>query len=108
MEEKEKTIDELIKLIKSHQSLSDDDYKALQKHLDPKQHEVNNKSVRPDRELKEVYEDEETGEDRVRTKGIHKVNRITQNRVKYIVNKAVAFACGNPLEVSRIRIKIKR
>ena len=49
MEEKEKSIDELIKLIKSNQSLSDNDYKMLQKHLDPKQHEVNNKSARPDR-----------------------------------------------------------
>lgn len=100
MEEKEKTIDELIKLIKSHQSLSDEDYQELQKHLDPKQHEVNNKTTRPDRELKEVYEDESTGEDKVRTKGAHKVNRITQDRIKYIVNKAVAFACGNPLEVN--------
>lgn len=100
MEDKEKSIDELIKLIKSHQSLSDDDYKMLQKHLDPKQHEVNNKSVRPDRELKEVYEDEETGQEKTRTSGFYKVNRITHDRIKYIVNKAVAFACGNPLEVS--------
>lgn len=100
MEEKEKSIEELIKLIKANQSLSDDDYKMLQKHLDPKQHEVNNKSARPDRELKEVIEDPDTGKQDERTKGIYKVNRITHDRIKYIVNKAVAFACGNPLEVS--------
>ena len=100
MEEKEKSIDELIKLIKSNQSLSDNDYKMLQKHLDPKQHEVNNKSARPDRELKEVYEDPDTGKEKIRTSGFYKVNRITHDRIAYIINKAVAFACGNPLEVS--------
>lgn len=96
MEKKEVlSIETQIEFIKSYQSVSDDDVKMLSEAYNVEEHQIFNRPKR----IPTITEKNEHGE--VVTKdGIPRdVTKIGIPLVDEIVEKAVSFACGNPLNV---------
>ena len=89
-----------VKRIQGWQVTTNSVIEYLQECYNVESHPVMNESLRPNRELKTIIVDEETGESKEEFTGVHMVNRIVAPIAKDIVDKAVAFACGNPLDVS--------
>jgi len=76
------------------------DYEELKKQWDPKQHDVFDHAIRPDKTVKRVTGKDSQGKDTYTT-SLEKVNRIAVPFQRIIVNRAVGFLLGNPVRVKR-------
>lgn len=94
------SVEDQVNEILKYQSVSDEDIEKLSKYYDVNKHDVHDTSKRKDRKQRNVYT--ENGEEVVKDLEDHKVNRVAVSEPKKIVDMAVSFAAGNPLNVEYI------
>lgn len=88
----------IIKSLTSQRKTEDVEIEKYKKQLDPNEHDVFNRAVRPDK-TRPATRKNANGEDEV-TEVTTKVNRVGVAIQKIIVDRAVAFLFGNPVMVS--------
>lgn len=93
-------INKTVEQIKARRSLSQEDFDKLLKCLELNKHDVNNKNIFQDYELKERYQNKDTGDLESKFAGMHYVTRLPNPVARLIINSAVSHVTGNPLDVS--------
>lgn len=94
-----KPVADQIKILSVKQSLPN--YEKLKKQWSPKEHDVFDPSLRPDKKVKRATGQKDSEGKDVYSDAIEKVNRISVPFQKIIVNRAVGFLLGNPVKVKR-------
>lgn len=99
---KQRTADEVVSELKNHRITAQPNVEQAKKALDPKLHDINDKTIRPDKRVKIDGGNDsgdkviDTGEDGGNYR-IEKVARVAVALQKLIVNRAVSFVFGNPV-----------
>ena len=88
----------IIKTLTSQRKTEDSEIEKYKKQLDPNEHDVFNRALRPDK-TRPATRKNANGEDEVTTVTT-KVNRVGVAIQKIIVDRAVAFLFGNPVTIS--------
>lgn len=99
---KQRTADEVVSELKNHRITAQPNVEQAKKALDPKLHDINDKTIRPDKRVKIDGGNDsgdkviDTGEDGGNYR-IEKVARVAVALQKLIINRAVSFVFGNPV-----------
>lgn len=87
--------------LKKGKTVTIPEYEPLKKQWDPKQHDVFDTSIRPDKIVKKATGQKDSEGKDIFTTTTEKVNRIAIPFQRIIVKRAVGFLLGNPVRVKR-------